>query len=426
MSRLIVEGNIVTHKNKFYGQIEIDQKAGLIARVGEGRCFGSADIKAEGLIFPGFGDLHVHAREDTSEKDAYKEEFYTASLAAINGGVTHFAEMPNNPIAPTTDGRYGAKKLLAEEHSFVPVTLYAGIGPGTEPLSSNVPYKVFMGPSVGDLFFESQPKLEQTIRNYRGKNVSFHCEDPEVLRQNKERETHELKRPNEAEVLAIEFALNLIELYGLAGKICHCSTRKGLELVLRAKARGVNVTVEVAPHHLFFDESMLTDENRRWLQVNPPIRSVTDRMYLLEKMRNKEFDYLATDHAPHTKEEKLKGMSGMPQLDTYGPFVTWLMKECGIPPEEIAMICSFNPGNFVNPFLSEQYGKGFGRIEEGYAGSLTILNPNVPTVVSEEKLGTKCKWSPFTGVTFPGSVERTIVMGKVYDLVDPSIDILTK
>jgi dihydroorotase len=413
MSHLIVEGRIVNHSASFYGQVKINKRIGLIT--GVGKRFGSADIITEGLIFPGFGDIHVHARQDESGKWDYKETFHTASLAAINGGVTFFAAQPNDPMAPTTDERYRTKQRLAAS-SLVPVTLYAGIGPGTVPLSFDVPYKAFMGPSVGDLCFKSQDQLEQTIKNYRGKRVSFHCEDPEILRQNEGQETHELRRPNEAEIIAIEFALELIRKYDLIGKICHCSTAEGLMKVIEARRKGLNVTVEVTPHNLFFDDSMITAENSLWLRVNPPIRSIRDKKALLEGLRNGCFDYLATDHAPHTKEEKLKGISGLPELDTYGAFVSWLMKECGITPNEIARICSYNPGIFVNPFLSERYGKGFGIIEEGYAGSLTIIEPSLPTRISEEKLKTKCGWSPFTGKVFPGSVSHTIVMGEIYPI----------
>ena len=110
----------------------------------------------------------------------YKEDFASASAAAVHGGVTHVADMPNNPIAPVDDAKYAAKERLTAS-SAVHVTLYAGIGPGTKRLERHVPYKAFMGPSVGDLFFISQAQLEQVIANYRGCNVSFHCEDPEIL-----------------------------------------------------------------------------------------------------------------------------------------------------------------------------------------------------------------------------------------------------
>jgi len=139
-------------------------------------------------------------------------------------------------------------------------------------------------------------------------------------------------------------------------------------------------------------------------------------MALIEALRRGEVDYLATDHAPHTREEKIKGISGVPHLDTYGVFTTWLMKTCGFLPEDIARVAAYNPGVFVNQFLPKSYGKGFGRIAEGYVGSLTIIDPNLKTVITRDILKTKCAWSPFEGMKFPGRVRHTIVKGNVYNV----------
>jgi dihydroorotase len=409
---LRVEGRIANHDREFEGAIEINTETGLIERVGPRTGKSDLDLGSQ-IIFPGFGDLHIHAREDASQSQVYQEEFATVSAAAIHGGVTHVADMPNNPIAPVDDARYAEKEKLTAK-SAVHVTLYAGIGPETSPLKRHVPYKAFMGPSVGDLFFDSQEQLEGALAKYRGKNVSFHCEDPATLQANKSATTHELRRPARAEIAATEFALALIERYGLIGKLCHYSTKGSLEKIAAAKARGVRVTVEVAPHHLFFDETMLTDENRLWLQMNPPLRGREDRLALIAALRAGLVDYLATDHAPHTLEEKMRGRSGVPHLDTYGAFATWLMAEHGFSAMDIARVCSYNPGCFVKEFLPAGFGKGFGVIEPGYAGSLTILNLEAPFVVRREDLKTKCGWSPFEGYVLPGRVTYTILKGKVY------------
>jgi len=409
---LRIEGHIANHDEEFDGAIEIDTDTGLISHVG--RVEGRSDLDtADCILFPGFGDLHVHAREDVSGRESYKEDFTSASAAAIHGGVTHFADMPNNPIAPIDDASYAAKERLTA-HAEVHITLYGGIGPGTRPLAREVPYKAFMGPSVGDLFFSSPEQLEQTIARYRGCNVSFHCEDPLVLDASRSARTHEARRPARAEVSATRFALQLIERYELAGKLCHFSTGEGLRDVIAAKARGVRVTCEVTPHHLFFDDTMLTDENRLWLQMNPPLRGRDDRLAMIEALRTGAIDYLATDHAPHTMAEKQKGVSGVPHLDTYGAFASWLMAEHGFSAQQIARVCSFNPGKFVGEFLPKSFGRGLGRIEAGYASSLTILDLKTPYTVTRESLRTKCGWSPFEGFTFPGSVRHTIVRGRVH------------
>lgn len=409
---LRLEGRIANHDGEFEGAIEINTETGLIERVGPRT--GRSDFDLEGqIIFPGFGDIHIHARDDVSKSQVYKEDFGTISAAAIHGGVTQVADMPNNPVAPVDDERYAAKEQLTAA-SAVHVTLYAGIGPETSPLVRHVPYKAFMGPSVGDLFFASQEQLEGVIAKYRGKNVSFHCEDPVILRDSMGEPTHEQRRPARAEITATEFALYLIERYELVGKLCHYSTKDGLKKIAAAKARGVRVTAEATPHHLFFDDSMLTDENRLWLQMNPPLRGPEDRLALIEALRSGLVDYVATDHAPHTLEEKLEGVSGVPHLDTYGAFATWLMAEHGFSAQDIARVCAWNPGRFVKEFLPQGFGEGYGAVAPGYVGSLTILDPKAPHVVRREEMKTKCGWSPFEGYTMPGRVTYTVLQGKVY------------
>src|SRR5205807_8792543 len=143
-----------------------------------------------------------------------------------------------------------------------------------------------------------------------------------------------------------------------------------LPLIRAAKDRGLKVTAEVTPHHVFFDTSQITPSNRQALQMNPPLRGPADRTAMLQALRDGTADYLATDHAPHTLDEKEAGISGQPHLDTYGPFVTWLIVEQGFQPRRIAEICAANPGMFVTPYRQEK----FGRLLPGYVGSLTVLD----------------------------------------------------
>lgn len=407
---LTIEGTIVNIDSQSRGRIEIGND-GLISSVGKET--GNADVVLKDeLIFPGFIDLHVHARECVDHSWDYKEDFTTAGAAAINGGVVAFADMPNNPVPPLDDKTYDEKYQLTKK-SAVDILLYAGITPSSNPLKQKVPYKVYMTKSTGDLFFQSREQLEPVIQKYRGQNISFHCEDPIILDANKDKPTHSQKRPPEAEVSAIDIALGLIEKYQLTAKICHCSTLEGVQKIIAAKKRGLPVTVEITPHHLYFDEGSLSPEKKLELQINPPVRNnPQDRLKLIEFLKNGDIDYLATDHSPHTAEDKTKGATGMPHLDTYGPFVTWLMKEHGFTPAEVSRVCSFNPGQFMNTFMNVKYGK----IEQGYAGSLTVLDMNRPITINKSILKTKCAWSPFEGVTFPGRVIYTIVRGKVYTI----------
>ncbi|MBD3673197.1 MAG: amidohydrolase family protein [Planctomycetaceae bacterium] len=405
---MLIEGQLVSPEGVTRGRVQFENDT--ITAVGD--LPGEPDLVCgdECLIFAGMGDIHIHARDDVSEEQTYKEDFTTATAAAVNGGVVQVADMPNNPAAPIDDASYAAKEEhLRQRNVPIQITLYAGIGPGTQPLSRNVPYKAYMGPSVGDLFFKSLAQLDETLSAYRGCNVSFHCEDPELLDAAANAPTHEQRRPPECELSATKFALQMIEKYNLVGKLCHYSVGEGLPLIRKAREKGLPVTCEVTPHHLYFDDSQLTDENRGWMQMNPPLRKTSDKLAMLEALRDGTLDYIATDHAPHTKEENEKGISGQPHLDTYAAFTTWLMAEQNFTPERIAAVCSANPGEFVNPFTAP---KKFGLIEPGYVASLTILNLAKPWTVRAEDLKTKCGWSPFEGVTFPGSVEAVFVAGE--------------
>lgn len=373
------------------------------------------------LLFAGMGDIHIHAREDSSLKNTYKEDFTSCACAAMNGGIVHVADMPNNPVPPIDDLSYLEKLKLTAKTQF-PFLLYAGVGPNTSPLSFKVPYKVFMGPSIGELFFKNLTELKETLKAYRGQEVSFHCEDPEILEENKDKENHFLKRPVEAEYLATKHALDLIKEFELKGKICHYSSGEGLKLINRAKSEGLSVTCEVTPQHLYFAEEYLEHNEKNYMQMNPPIRKSSDQTALLEAFKRGEIDFLATDHAPHSIEEKQKGISGLTGLDTYASFVTWLIWNVGVNPCLIAKTCSENPGLFFNKFLasigekSEIYqglGLGFGFLEANFQASFTILNMNTPTTITKDFLKTKCRHSPFLGATFPGSLEALFLKGKL-------------
>jgi dihydroorotase len=406
MMRTIVEGRLADVDGVRWGQVAIED--GVIAAVGANLGKPDQVFGDSCLIFAGMGDIHIHAREDVTGQHTYKETFATAAAAALHGGVVHVADMPNNPAAPIDDASYAAKETLVQRARLpVTFTLYAGIGPDTRPLSRDVPYKAYMGPSVGDLFFTSLEQLDQTLAHYAGRNVSFHCEDPILLEQHKTAATHEQRRPAACELSATRFALAMIEKHRLTGKLCHYSVAEGLPLIRAAKTRGLPVTMEVTPQHVYFDTAMLTPQNQRWLQMNPPIRSPADRAAMLEALHDGTADFLATDHAPHSIEEKLHGHSGMPQLDTYGPFVTWLLVEQGFAAERIAALCCANPGAFVAPYQREK----LGRLLPGYVGSLSVLDLNNPLTIRREDVRSKCGWSPFEGMTFPGRVAAVFVRG---------------
>jgi dihydroorotase len=444
MPKIIVEGKFANADSEFYGQVEISQETGRITNVA--KSIGNADIKLgeNEIAFPGMVDVHVHAREDETGKQNYKETYQTANDAAINGGVACCCAMPNTPNPLLTIEQL---KWHKNKHGTLPVTFinYLGIGPDTKPIKTEieVPYKVFTGPSVGQLFFKSESELRDSLKNYNGKYVSFHVEDYDILQANKGKPTHDQRRPIECVETALEYVLAIIEEFGLKAKLCHWPTSgKSLEMIRKHRKKGFRTLIEISPLYLYFDNEMTNSNPELWpyLQANPSIRSRKDRLELIEALRDGTIDMIATDHAPHTLDEKFKnfggeanylkmkkdnptecrkiscldGTSGTPQLDTYATIGAWLISEHRFTPKEIARVTSFNPGKFANHFLDRTYGRGFGKIAVGYQGSLTIIDLDKKTTVKRENLKTKCGWSPFEEIDFKGKTTMTIIKGNPY------------
>lgn len=417
----IIDAVFATSEKIARAQMAIDPQTGLISDFGD---LGVPQAQVEFfsddcLAFAGMGDIHIHAREDVSGQHLHKEDFLTATAAALNGGVTHVADMPNNPIPPIDETTYRAKLALTDRAP-VSILLYGGIGPDTHPLQKKVPYKVYMGPSIGELFFENDQQLEDALKRYQGQHVSFHCEDPVEMKRHQHAPHHHLKRPSSCEIMATRTALRLIEKFKLKGKLCHYSAGEGLPLIREARNRGVSVQCEVTPQHLYFSQDQLQLKDKVLFQMNPPIREMSDRDAMLAAARVGDIDFLATDHAPHTAEEKARGTSGLTGLDSYGAFVTWLLVEKGFTPQRVALMCAENPGRFVNQFIPgmgewsprfKRYGSGFGFCAKGFMGNVTVLNLKRPMKLTTEHLKTKVKHNPFVGVTFPGSVEQVFLAG---------------
>ncbi len=391
---MILEGKLVSPQGVECAQLEI--RDGTIVAVGPQ--LGAADrvFSEDVLIFPGFGDVHVHLREGQE----YKEDYQTGARAALAGGVTFCLDMPNNPVPPV-DAETMRRKQEILGAPPLHIGLYAAVGPGTQPFEHDH-YKAFLAHSIGPLYFESLDEVEPALEPYRGCQVTFHCEDPQMLRP--EETNHEASRPAEAEVRAIEVALELAQRLQLQANIAHVSTADGLKLILE---RG-GATAEVTPHHLFFDvENRSQFQRRDWIKMNPPLRTPRDREFLMEAFLAGRVDFLATDHAPHTREEKAtSNPSGVPHLDTYGAFCTWLMKEKGCTPEVICRCAAHNPGQFFDGRPR--------RLAAGEPADLTILDLNSPWTVVADDLHTRCGWSPFEGFTFPGRVLETWVGGRCY------------
>jgi dihydroorotase len=409
VSSLIVEGPLVDPDFGLqWGQVQIHE--GLIARVGDLGLKAQLRFDERHLIFPGFVDVHTHLRQG----DEHKEDFVTASAAALNGGITSMLDMPNNPTPPVRVEQLAGKRSACADLP-VDIDFYLGVGPGTRP-DHHPFYKAYMGPSIGPLFFHDDADLEQALRHYPGCRLSLHCEDPELLRHYQEEPLHEDQRPIAAEVEAVATALRLARKYEFFVHVVHLTSLDSLAQieaylatnpVLDLDSGLAAVVCEATPHHLYFDrENRQQAQRNEYLKMNPPLRSASHRRQLLQAFLHDRIDFLSTDHAPHTLAEKASSNpSGVPLLDTHGGFISWLLGQ-GMNALQVARHCCELPGKFMR--------RPIGRLKPGYAGDLAVLAPDHAWTVRAEDLHTKCGWSPFEGETFPGRVACTVAGGRVF------------
>lgn len=457
-----IEGRIATHERKpFRGRITVDEKTGLIARVAKGKGKDAADhvFSDDCLIFAGFGDVHIHAREDAGGQQKYKEEYQTAADAALHGGVVHVSAMPNTPEPVTGKAQWVWHRNRVKDMAH-PVTIfnYLGIDKNTRPLGKPGEhfYKLYFGKSVGDLTVTYGSELDTILARYKGHNISFHVEYEPIVQASASGKTHADRRPVECVNEGLRLLLPLIEKYKIRAKLCHWSTGgESFEMIAAARKRGADIMLEVSPLHLLFDTSMTDADPSLWtkIQMNPAIQAPEHRAALIKGLRDGFIQFIATDHAPHTEEEKYSAFkkftadypgksnkeiaeavhakdkrlfldtccennhSGAPWLDTYALICAWLVNEHGFTPQQVARAAAYMPGKFVNPFLKTQFpkqkfGKGFGEIKKGFVASFTVLDLKKKEVVKRENLKTKVKWSALEGREMPGSLEAVFVAGK--------------
>ncbi len=389
------------------------------------------------LIFPGFVDIHVHAREYPEPSPAApediakwkaacsKETFRTAGQAAIHGGVVLYAAMPNDAHPPSEQDTYELKAELAKT-SQCPVVLYAAVTKNSEPWA-DIPYKVYTDAHASAFSFNNRAQMEQALQRYKSCRVFFHAEDPVILRAQPRRVPRWASRPPEAEISAVEHILELTAKFSLRTHICHVSTRRTVELVEEYnRTSSEPISTEVTPHHLFFsvsEQGTMTATGAplfhepSMLDCNPPLRSEDDRRYLVEALKEGRIDILASDHAPHTLEDKAQGAPGMPHLDTFGPFVGRLIKSEGFGLLRVADMLARKPAAVIGEHLTHHF---VGAIETGSPAALTILDLHTPSVIGADGIinrgafRTKCGWSPFSGSELPATVEAVVINGSVY------------
>jgi dihydroorotase len=420
--------NVVLENGPRSARLSWDRDSGRILSVEET----SEAVPGELVLFPGFVDIHVHAREypfpaveDEGARARWeaanrKETFTTAGEAAINGGVTLYCAMPNDAIPPTDAATYELKRKAAKS-SACPVVVFAAIAEDSEPWA-DLPYKVYLDASPSPVNFDGWDNLEATLARYSGCRVFFHAEDPGILRKSQADGPRWQTRPPDAEIQAVRKVIELAAKIGLRAHICHISTEGAVRLVEEYnRTSDDKITCEVTPHHLFFSvvDGQVTARGREpvsegmLLDCNPPLRSESDRRFLIDALREGIIHVLASDHAPHTMQDKINGAPGMPHLDTLGPFVGVLLKEWDFPATRVAEILSATPAALFASDLDLPQGK----LERGHAASFTVLDMAGTTLVEGSQilgrgsLKTRCGWSPFSGIELPASVKSVTVRG---------------
>ncbi len=365
-----------------------------VSRTADGPC------TSVGVILPGFVDLHVHMR---GLGQRHKGEWRTESLAALHGGVTVVVDMPNN--VPRVDNPEVLRRKLeeADRESYVDFMLYTAY-PFLPDESYVAGMKLFPSDLMNDLneVFSRASKL--------GKVVVVHAEDPLILEEAekpKRVEDHWRAHPELAEEVAVRRVLWLAERHGTKVRIAHSTLPTTLRLVQEAKVRGVNASAEVTPHHILYgieDSPALGP----LAKVNPPLRSKPVMEELRRMVHAGMVDFLATDHAPHSPEEKSKPYEemppGIPWLDLMAPLLMTLMGE-GVLPAEVIDMYSSRPAVHL--------GLRRGRIAPGSLADLIVLRKE-PWKVREDDLYTKARSTPFRELDWV--VERVYLRGELaYD-----------
>jgi dihydroorotase len=384
-------------------------------------------IDASGLLLiPGVIDDQVHFREPGL---THKGTIFSESRAAIAGGITSFMDMPNTNPQTITKSLLKDKFRIGSENSLANYSFYIGAtNTNLDEVISIDPsevcgIKVFMGSSTGNMLVDNEKALKDLFSKAIIP-VACHCESETVIKRNSQIykgiygddvpvKMHPAIRSREACFLSSSHAVSLAKEYNTRLHILHLSTADEMklfsyELPLAEK----RITAEVCIHHLWFDETSY-EEKGTFIKWNPSIKTRFDREALLNATINDLIDVVATDHAPHTFDEKnnsyFKAPSGGPlvQHSLVVMLEFWHRKMISI--EKIVEKMCHNPAILFNI-------KGRGFIREGYKADLTLIDPVNPWTVSKENILYKCGWSPFEGTTFRSKVVKTIVNGTIaYD-----------
>ena len=419
-ARLINEGQITE------GDLLI--KAGRIEKIAKSITApaGTVVYDARGkLLMPGMIDDQVHFREPGL---THKGHLASESAAAVAGGITSFMEMPNTIPNTTTRAVLADKYALAAGKCFGNYAFYFGgandnleeikrLQPGEAPA-----VKVFMGASTGNMLVDD-PKTLDGIFEFAPTPILTHCEDTPTIKANEAAarakwgedvpwSEHWRIRSHEACYKSTELAVGLAKKHGSRLHVLHLTTARELAFFEPGPMEGKKITVEACVHHLFLNDSFYADRGAA-IKCNPAVKNESDRVALLQAVRDGRIDIIATDHAPHTIEEKAQSFwktpSGLPLVQYALPVLFALVARGELTLEQVVQKVCHAP--------ALRFGvvdRGF--LREGYCADLTLVDLDKPTHARNADVRSLCGWTPFDGMSFPASIAATWVNGALaYD-----------
>ena len=368
------------------------------------------------IVLPGCLDTQVHFREPGST-DA--EDLNSGSRAAIVGGITGVFEMPNtNP--PTSNKKEFQNKLnLAKNRMYCNYAFYFGATPENQEeladlksLEGCCGVKLFAGSSTGNLLVHKEEDIEKVFAS-TSKIVSVHSEDEEILNQRKKlREkgnvlTHPIWRNEESAISSTRRIVKIAIRLNKKAHILHVTTKEEVDFLSQNKG---NITFEITPQHLTLTSPECYEKLGTFAQMNPPIRDKSHYDRLWYAVRNNYNDTIGSDHAPHLKENKLKDYpetpSGMPGVQTLMPVMLNHINEGRLKLEQLIKLLCENPVKIFGI-------KNKGYIKKDYDADFTIIDMNKVIEIKNEKIESKCGWSPFNEHKFKGTPVATIINGKI-------------
>ena len=422
---LIKNAKIVNEGIIFEGDVLIENE--FIVEIAENISAKSSDCKiidAEGnYLIPGAIDDQVHFREPGL---THKGDIESESRAAIAGGITSYIEQPNTIPNAVTQEILEQKYQIASEKSYANYSFMMGATNDNleEVLKTNptnvAGIKIFLGSSTGNMLVDNEAILER-IFSSTPMLIAVHCEDEQTIKTNLEKyvaefgedipvQAHHLIRSDEACYISSSKAIALAKKTGARLHVFHLSTAKEMTLFTnKIPLEEKKITAEVCVHHLWFTNKDY-DTKGNLIKWNPAIKTESDRNALWEALLDDRIDVIATDHAPHTLEEKqqkyLKAPSGGPLVQHAVVAMFEAFHQGKISVEKIVEKMAHNPAKI---FKIEK--RGF--IKVGYYADLAILNPGLPWSVKKENIFAKCGWSPFEDFTFKSRITHTFVNGQL-------------